>query len=461
LERSNNNTHIFQNKNDRELEKVVGIEVYSTSDFSGISAIYKKRYKDFIVKEITSTGQVLEIRGNDTTINFSENSKDRYTTFNLVKINKDTFGAIRMISRALKVHPNLIEVAGLKDKRSISVQKASIKGDQVEKLKKLKLKDIFFRGIAPARKSVKLGSNRGNHFIITLRNIDKKVNEEKRIKELINELHTRGFPNYYGLQRFGTFRPNSHLIGRFILEGEYKKAYDEFVLATYSTELPESQLLREELKKTGDLEKAYTSFPEGLNYERVMIKYLMNNSRDYEGAINHLPNYLIKLLISSFQSYLFNKMLSLRHKNEISIYKPIKGDVFSILDDDNGNITKIKYTYGGLYDEFLREANNLNRARIVMPLIGYDTNLDDFPLMKSLLLEILDKEQISAEIFKNELLYTYEFKGSFRPIIVKPIGLKILEFTEDDIFQNKNKLKIEFSLQKGSYATLLLREIIK
>ncbi len=461
MERSNNNTHIFQNKNDRELEKVVGIEVYSTSDFSGISAIYKKRYKDFIVKEITSTGQVLEISGNNTTINFSENSKDRYTTFNLVKINKDTFGAIRMISRALKVHPNLIEVAGLKDKRSISVQKASIKGDQVEKLKKLKLKDIFFRGIAPARKAVKLGSNRGNHFIITLRNIDKKVNEEKRIKELINELHTRGFPNYYGLQRFGTFRPNSHLIGRFILEGEYKKAYDEFVLATYSTELPESQLLREELKKTGDLEKAYTSFPEGLNYERVMIKYLMNNSRDYEGAINHLPNYLIKLLISSFQSYLFNKMLSLRHKNEISIYKPIKGDVFSILDDDNGNITKIKYTYGGLYDEFLREANNLNRARIVMPLIGYDTNLDDFPLMKSLLLEILDKEQISAEIFKNELLYTYEFKGSFRPIIVKPIGLKILEFTEDDIFQNKNKLKIEFSLQKGSYATLLLREIIK
>jgi len=53
LERNSNNTHIFQNKNDRELEKGVGIEIYSTSGFSGISAIYKKRYKDFIVKEIT------------------------------------------------------------------------------------------------------------------------------------------------------------------------------------------------------------------------------------------------------------------------------------------------------------------------------------------------------------------------------------------------------------------------
>lgn len=461
MERSNNNTHIFQNKNERELEKGVGIEIYSTSGFSGISAIYKKRYKDFIVKEITRTGQILEISGHDTTISFSEDSKDKYTTFTLVKINKDTFGAIRMISRALKIHPNLIEVAGLKDKRSISVQKASIKGNHIEKLKKLKLKDIFVRCIMPTKKSVKLGSNRGNHFIITLRNIEKEVNEEKRIKALFDELHTRGFPNYYGLQRFGTFRPNSHIIGRFILEGEYQKAYDEFVLATYSTELPQSQLVREKLKKTGDLEKAYNLFPESLNYERAMIKYLLDNPRDYEGAINHLPNYLIKLLISSFQSYLFNKMLSLRHKNGISLYKPIKGDVFSILDDDNGNITKIKYTYGGLYDKFLREANDLNRARIVIPLIGYNTKLDDFPLMKSLLLEILDKEQISAEIFNNELLYTYEFKGSFRPIIVKPLGLKILEYTEDDIFQNKIKLKIEFSLQKGSYATLLLREIIK
>jgi len=461
LERNNNNTSIIQNKNEKELEKGVGIETYSTSGFIGISAIYKKRYKDFIVKEITHTGQILETSGQYSNISFSEDSKDRYTTFNLVKINKDTFEAIRMLSRALNIDPNIIDVAGLKDKRSISVQRASIKGNHVEKLKKLKLKDIFLKGITPTKKSVKLGSNWGNQFIITLRNIEKKVNEEKRIKPLLNELQTRGFPNYYGLQRFGTFRPNSHVIGRFILEGEYQKAFNEFVLATYSNELTKSLVVREKLKKTGDLEKAYNSFPESLNYERDMIKYLLDHPRDYKGAINHLPNYLIKLLISSFQSYLFNKMLSLRQINGISLYEPIKGDVVSILDDENGNITQIKYTYGGLYDKFLQEAININRAKIVIPLIGYNTKLDDFPIMKSLLLEILEKEQISEEIFKKELLYTYEFKGSFRPIIVKPLGLKILEYTEDEIFQNKNKLKIEFSLQKGSYATMLLREIIK
>ena len=55
----------------------------------------------------------------------------------------------------------------------------------------------------------------------------------------------------------------------------------------------------------------------------------------------------------------------------------------------------------------------------------------------------------------------YEFKGSFRPIMVKPIGLKNLEYSSDDLFPDRYKMKIEFSLQKGSYATLLLREIVK
>ncbi|MHA1479458.1 MAG: tRNA pseudouridine(13) synthase TruD, partial [Promethearchaeota archaeon] len=454
------NTHTFKN-DEREVEKIVGIEVFSTSGLDGIRGTIKNRYKDFIVKEITYSGHILEINEDYAPTSYSAESKDNYTTFNLVKINKDTFEAVRLISDALGIAPKAIEYSGLKDKRAISVQQASIRGNHVEKLKKLKINDIFIRNINPSKYPVKLGSNWGNHFEITIRNIKPKGNEKKKIEELLALLRTHGFTNYYGLQRFGTFRPNSHLLGRFILEGEFKKAFDELVIATYSSELPQSQRVREDLRKTGDLEKAYNTFPKSLNYERTAIKYLLDNPGNYEGAINHLPKYLIKLLISSFQSYLFNKTISLRHKKGISLTKPIKGDVFNILDDENGNKTQIKYNYNGLYDKFLKEAYELNRAKIVFPLIGYNTNLNEFPSIKSLVLEIMDNEGISSDIFSSKLLETYEFKGSFRPIIIKPLGLKILEYTADDLFQNRYKLKIEFSLQKGSYATLLLREIIK
>jgi tRNA pseudouridine13 synthase len=54
-----------------------------------------------------------------------------------------------------------------------------------------------------------------------------------------------------------------------------------------------------------------------------------------------------------------------------------------------------------------------------------------------------------------------EFKGSIRALTVKPTLLKILEFKDDDLNPGKYKIKIEFSLQKGSYATMLIRELMK
>ncbi|MFX1406847.1 MAG: tRNA pseudouridine(13) synthase TruD [Promethearchaeota archaeon] len=447
--------------NENSLEKIVGIDNYSTPEHSGIGGIYKHSFRDFIVKEILDNGKVLEIKEDYFSSNFSEELKDKYTSFNLVKLNKDTFEAIKAIGDALQIPYESIYYSGLKDKCSISVQRFSIRGNYIRELKKLKIRDLFFRNISPSKKRVDLGSNWGNKFIIVIRNIDESKDLRGKITKLYDKLNKRGFPNYYGLQRFGTFRPNSHLLGRFILEEKYKEVYNEFVLSVYPTESVEAQDSRRKLKTTGNLKEAYNSFSKGLNYERIMIKHLIHSPNDYKGAVNKLPSHLIKLLISSFQSYLFNKMVSLRVSKGYSLFEPVKGDVISILDDDNGNITQVKYIYGGLYDEYLMEALRLNRAAIVVPLIGYDTNLDDFPLMKQLVNEIIEQENFNEEIFKSDLLIKYDFKGSFRTMTAKPSGFKILNITEDDIFPNRMLFKFEFSLQKGSYATILLREIIK
>lgn len=454
----NNNSTLY---NKTYTEKIVGIERYSTPELSGIGGIYKHSFKDFIVKEILDNGKVLEIKEDYPSSAFSEELKDNYTSFNLIKLNKDTFEAIQSIKNALTIPYESIYYSGLKDKCSISVQRVSIRGNYIDELKKLRIRDIFIRSIGPSKKSVNLGSNWGNKFIITIRNIEKSQHLKENITRLCDKLNKNGFPNYYGLQRFGTFRPNSHILGRFILERKYKEIFDEFVLRTYPTESSEAQSSRNELKITGNLKEAYNSFSKGLNYERTMIKHLIDFRNDYKGAVDKLPAHLIKLLISSFQSYLFNKMISLRMNKGYSLFEPVKGDVISILDDNNGNATQIRYIYGGLYDKYLKEALELNRAAIVVPLIGFDTNLDEFPLMKQFFNEIIEQESFDEEIFKSELLMKHDFKGSFRTITVKPLDLKVLEILEDDKFPDRMKVKFEFSLQKGSYATILLREIIK
>lgn len=449
---------------ERNIEQFVGIEAYITPKIEGIKGIYKHNFKDFIVKEITNDGRTLEIKEDYSTEYFSKEQKDKFTTFNLIKINKDTFEALREIGDALNISPKSIHYSGLKDRCSISVQKISIKGNYVNELKKLRIRDSFIRYIKPTRKPVKLGGNWGNNFTIMIRNVINKKKLRKDIEILIKNLVKKGFLNYFGLQRFGIYRPNSHLVGRYLLEGNFKKAFDEYVSTVYLTESKNLQNIRSILKNNDDLEKAYNSFPNGLYYERVMIKHLIDNPNDYEGCFDLLPLDLKNLLISAFQSYIFNKMFSLRAKKGISLSKPVKGDTISILDDDNGHITQTKYIYGdlqGRYDNFLEKAMKLNRAVIVIPIVGYATDLNDFPLMKSLFEEIIKQDGIDINIFESPLLYQFEYKGSFRAMITKPIGLKILELTEDELFPGGKKLKIEFSLVKGAYATMFLRELMK
>ena len=89
--------------------------MYSTSNIAGIGGIYKNTYKDFIVKEITNEGKILEIKDDYSISSFAE-SEYNNTTFNLIKINRDTFEIVRILSRALKVPIGAIHYSGLKDK---------------------------------------------------------------------------------------------------------------------------------------------------------------------------------------------------------------------------------------------------------------------------------------------------------------------------------------------------------
>ncbi|MFX0103914.1 MAG: tRNA pseudouridine(13) synthase TruD [Candidatus Hodarchaeota archaeon] len=461
MSKQETDTYFFRKNDEREVEKFVGIEAFATSKIGGIGGEYKNNFKDFIVREIDNNRKILDIKEDYKTHPFSKELKDQHTTFNLIKVNKDTFEALRQISKAMNITSKLINYSGLKDKHSISVQKISIKGNYIEELKKINLKDIFIRNIQPTKKPVKLGNHWGNNFTILLRNVDSTKNTKSKLEESIDFLNNFGFPNYFGLQRFGSYRPNSHIVGRCILERDFKKAFEEFVCTTYTTESDESKKVRRELRNTRNLQKAHKEFPKSLNYEINMIKHLINNPDDYKGSINTLPSDLKKLLISSFQSYIFNKLLSLRVEKGYPLFSPVDGDVISILDDFNGNITSVKYIYENFYSKYLNMALKLNRASIVIPIIGTNTNLNEFPLMKLLFEELAEKERIKKNIFSNKLTDEFEFKGSFRAMTIKPSSLKMIEFTEDDLNPGKIKIKIGFSLKRGSYATMLIRELIK
>ena len=127
----------------------------------------------------------------------------------------------------------------------------------------------------------------------------------------------------------------------------------------------------------------------------------------------------------------------MRVERGLPLFKPIEGDAICILDDFNGTITKVKYIYGDSYDAYLKKALKLNRATIILPLIGSTTDLNDFPLMRSLCEEIFQQEKIDRNILNSEYLKDPKFKGSVRAMTIKPTALRILEFEEDDLHPGK------------------------
>jgi tRNA pseudouridine13 synthase len=442
------------------LENHVGISTFTTTT-PGINGDLKVRPEDFIVCEIDPNGRILTI----TEPKYPETkgprtSKISYTLFDIVKRNEDTILAAQKIAHKFNLDPNYLSWAGLKDNRAITVQRMTIKGDFRKKLSETNFDTFFIKNIHYSKKPIKLGDLWGNKFQIILRNISNlDKNELDAITaDFKSQIAQKGFPNYYGLQRFGSIRPNSFLVGKYMFLMEYKKAVEEFLYSTYPSEHEIVKICRKQLRDTQDFQKAYSDFPEGLYYERLMIKHLMYKSEDYFGALKRIPRPLLNLLMSSYQSYLFNMAVSERMEQIGNLTEPKRNDIISLLLGENGLKTPVRYTYQKWKKPYLRKVLEMDCARILCPILGYDTKLKD-NYFKRTYSRILRKESFKLEYFKNgKELKSYDFRGSFRATIVKPRDLQVLP-------HYKNKLnpiiEMRFSLPKGTYATMLIRELTK
>lgn len=78
----------------------------------------------------------------------------------------------------------------------------------------------------------------GNQFDISITNPSRSD-----ISDFITEI--RNIPNYYGLQRFGSERLVTHLVGREIVRRNFKKAVEIFLCYTTEYDTRFSKEIRE------------------------------------------------------------------------------------------------------------------------------------------------------------------------------------------------------------------------
>ncbi len=420
-----------------ELERLMGIEVYLT-DEDGVGGDLRVEPQDFVVNEVSDfkaglSGDCLIVR--------------------LTKENWETHHLIRDLSRQLGISEERIGIAGTKDKRAVTAQLMSIRGISGEQLSRVSLPLVKLEPLGRSNKDIGLGDLKGNDFDITIRHIELPEPEiDRRLKAIDGSIaKAGGVPNFFGYQRFGIVRPVTHLVGKKLLIGDVEGAAMEYIAGAFPGEARECREARDFVRETGDFKEGLAMYPLSLRYERAMMHYLVGHPGDYAGAFRSLSPRLLKLFVHAYQSYLFNRLLSWRLLDGLSLSEPVEGDMVCFMGPggmpDTSKLEAV--TKKNLHDvKFLIKKG---RALVTLPLIGKDTALDGGRTGEEEH-KLLEDEGVRPGDFNVPAMPGLASAGLRREILLR---------VNPDISAGEATARFRFFLPKGSYATTVLREFMK
>ncbi|XP_075232647.1 pseudouridine synthase 7 isoform X2 [Lycorma delicatula] len=260
-----------------------------------------------------------------------------YLHFVLHKENMDVTDAVNLLSHKLHVRGNDIKYCGTKDKRAKTTQSACVKRVSADRLNKLILKNVVTGNYEYKRYSLRLGQLRGNRFRIAVRNID---NADEIVAEAIESLKTKGFLNYFGMQRFGaSVIVPTYKVGIALLHKEWKEAV-ELLLKPRPGErcFPEVAEGRKVWWETRDAKKALKCFHWKTTCLEAKVLQGLDKSggTGYLNALENLPRNTVMFYCHAYQSLIWNKIISRRVK-EFGL-TPLPGDIV-LLETDNKDTT--------------------------------------------------------------------------------------------------------------------------
>jgi len=350
------------------LERMLGIETYASQSL-GIGGKIRQFTEDFVVEEVLMDGSKAQVSPTET---LQPIGGGRYLICVLVKRDWDTFLAVKKVARGLGISPKRIQIAGIKDAKALTAQHVSIRGVTPERVSRVKIRDITVHPLRFSDGRVYSQLLLGNQFYITIRTIShSSFVIEKRVKNIQNELSSLGgVPNFFGHQRFGTVRPITHIVGKFLVRGDLEKAALTFLAKPSPYEHPESREARQKLQDTQDFAEALRCFPNHLRYERFMLVRLAKQPDDFIGAFRKLPSKLRRLFVQAYQSFLFNKFLSQRLKHGIDFNEVHVGDYVMHLDGHGLPTNEFEQaTFQSLSN--VKKALKENKMQVAVPLVGF------------------------------------------------------------------------------------------
>ncbi len=382
-----------------EIDGLVGMSVYSTP-FEGIGGSIKNTPEDFAVTEVINK-RALERIG----------PERGYAVYVLKKNGIDTNHAIRQIGRRTGLH---LKPLGLKDAMAVTEQYvcATGRGRSVAEFSADRF-SIRRLGFVPRPLSKK--DMTANRFSIRVSGARSPVSGFGEFGRILN---------FFGYQRFGSHRPVSHLIGRALVRQDFESAVDLLLCFTSKYDTDAHNAARKGLAENSHAESLKV-IPPGMDLERIVLSEMARHG-DSRRAFCALPVAMRRFFVQAYQSFLFNLTLcAMWGKEDVSARK---GDVCYA----DGVLGKYSGSMG---------------QRLAVPLVGYSyykkTRFHRY------ISDIMESQQVRPADFFIKEMQEASSEGGFRDALIRC----------GDVVAGKNT--IEFTLSRGSFATVIMREIIK
>ncbi len=398
----------------------VTMRPYLTAQIPGTGGVIKESPDDFIVSEIASyepcgTGEHLYLL--------------------IEKCGLTTLEAIRRVAAALKIPERDIGYAGMKDAVGITRQTISLQRVPAEAALALSLDGIKVLSAVRHTNKLKLGHLKGNRFRIIIRGVNAASAAD--VHDVLHVLKSRGVPNYFGYQRYGA-QGNSHLIGAAMLRGDWQGAVDG-LMGTSEAVRDEEWRAAIDAYRQGHISEAFQRMPRHCRSERDVLQRLLAKPDAWEKAFSAIHPRLKKLYLSAFQSSLFDKVVELR---------------LPCIDQIQTGDLAWKHLNGAcfLVEDLAAEAPRAEAFEISAsgPMFG-SRMTEPTGAVRELEQGVLATTGISVESFNCG--GGLRMEGERRSVRV-PLG-------DPSFVLENDRLQLEFSLPKGSYATAVVREITK
>ncbi|KAK4986863.1 multisubstrate pseudouridine synthase 7 [Elasticomyces elasticus] len=419
--------------------------------------------------------------------------------FTLYKENKDTMEIMYFIASQLKVQVKTFQFAGTKDRRGVTTQRVSafrVYGDRISNLNR-NLRQAKLGGFEYHPKGLELGDLGGNEFVITLRDChfpgETDVDASERlglahvlVSRAVAHLAQRGFLNYYGLQRFGSFTIGTDVVGMKMLQEDLEGAVDAILsyvpealieaqnpdstanLSTDDKARAEALHIWKTTKKVGP---ALDKLPRRFQAESAIIKHLgwtdrktgeQKRSNDFQGALQNIQRNLRLMYVHAYQSLVWNVVAGKRWVTYGD--KVVEGDLVIVgeqeaktappaggagqeVDDDGEVIIRptADDSAAAPQDPFTRaralskeeaESGDFSIFDVVLPLPGYDViyppnAIGDFYK------EFMGSER-GGELDPHNMRRKWKdasLSGGYRKMLARPgndLSFEVKQYTRDD-----------------------------